>query len=193
MTIAYKVGRGLYVNMTNRCRNDCQFCIRNLCDSVGDAGSLWLEREPSREEVLEDILKRDLAGFDEIVFCGFGEPTERLDDMLWVCKQLKDICTLPIRVNTNGHADLIAGYDTASKFSGLVDVLSISLNAPSAKEYNTLCKPVFGLKTYQSVLDFAKNAKEYVPEVILSVVGGTTDIEACRLIAEEMGLKFRVR
>jgi TatD family-associated radical SAM protein len=191
--MTYCVGDGLYVNMTNRCSNCCAFCERDLCDSVGDAEGLWLEREPSREELLYDIQKRDLTKYREVVFCGFGEPTERLDDLLWLCSQLKKAVCPPIRVNTNGHASLIAGYDTAPKFAGLVDKLSVSLNAAGAEEYNNLCKPVFGLKAYQSLLEFAKRAKEYVPDVVLSVVEGTTDVEACRRVAEQTGLPLKVR
>jgi len=193
MTITYRFGTGLYLNITNRCSCSCSFCIRTLGDSVGDADSLWLEREPSREEVLEDILKRDLTEYSEIVFCGYGEPTERLDDMLWICARLKDADAPPIRLNTNGHASLIAGYDTAPLFTGLVDTVSISLNAATADEYNSLCKPVFGIEAYQGMLDFASRVKEHVPNVILSIVGGTTDTEACRKVAEAIGLPFRVR
>ena len=193
MTITYRVGSGLYINMTNRCTNDCEFCIRKYCDSVGTADSLWLDTEPSRGEVLEDILKHDLTEYKEIVFCGYGEPTVRLDDLIWICAQLKKVCSLPIRVNTNGHASLIAGYDTTPLFKDLVDRISISLNAPDEDEYNRICKPVFEKNAYQSVLSFAESVKSYVPEVVLSVMGGTTDIERCRLIAEEMGLPLRVR
>ena len=193
MIITYRFGCGLYINMTNRCSNDCTFCIRRLGDSVGDAESLWLPREPSREEVLEDIKKRDLTMFDEIVFCGYGEPTERLDDLLWICEQLKKTESLTIRVNTNGHASLIADYDTAPLFANLVDKLSISLNAASAEEYNKLCNPAFGFETYQSILDFAKKVMIYVPDTVLSVVRGTTDIDACSLVAKKIGLPLRVR
>ena len=193
MVITYNVGDGLYVNITNRCTNNCGFCIRRLSDSVGAVDSLWLDREPSREEILDDIQKNDLAWYSEIVFCGFGEPTERLDDMLWICSQLKKTTDRKIRVNTNGHASLIAGYDTASKFHNLVDKLSISLNAAGADEYYLLCNPVFGLESYQGVLDFARRVKEYVPDVVLSIVGGTTDTEACRKAADEIGLPLRVR
>ena len=193
MTITYRVGSGLYVNITNRCSNDCTFCIRNLGDSVGDADSLWLEREPSREEILSDIASRALTDYSEIVFCGYGEPTERLKDLLWICERLKQIDSPPIRVNTNGHASLIAGYDTAPMFAGLVDRLSISLNASDSDEYNRICKPAFGSKTYQGLLDFAKRAANYVPDVILSVVRGTTDTEACRKVADEAGLPLRIR
>ena len=154
MNITYRVGNGLYINMTNRCTNDCIFCIRKLCDSVGDAVSLWLDSEPSREEVLNDVLKHDLSEFEEIVFCGFGEPTERLDDLLWICKKIKQVKNIPIRVNTNGHANLIAGYDTTGLFRGLVDKINISLNAADAREYNELSKPVFGIDAYQGMLDF---------------------------------------
>ena len=193
MTITYCVGDGLYVNMTNRCSNSCTFCERGLCDAVGDAGSLWLEREPGREEILSSILARDLARYSEIVFCGFGEPTERLDDLLWLCAQLKKTGCPPVRINTNGHASLIAGYDTAPRFAGLVDRLSISLNAAGPEEYDALCRPVFGLRAYEGLLDFAQRAKDYVPDVVLSVVEGTTDVEACRIVAGQTGLPLKVR
>jgi len=193
MTITYRVGDGLYINMTNRCTNECSFCIRKLCDAVGDTDSLWLPFEPSREEVLKDIEGRDLEKYSEIVFCGFGEPTERLDDLLWLCNEIKKISNLPIRVNTNGHASLIAGYDTAPLFAGLVDRMNVSLNAASAEEYNELCKSRFGMEAYQGMLEFAGKVKNYVPDVVLSVVAGTTDTEACRKIAEKAGLPLRIR
>jgi TatD family-associated radical SAM protein len=193
MTITYHFGDGLYVNMTNHCSNCCEFCVRELSDSVGSADSLWHDREPSREEILNDIQEHDLTEYSEIVFCGYGEPTVRLDDLLWICAQLKKTGSQIIRVNTNGHASLIAGYDTAPMFFKLVDRLSISLNAAGADEYNLLCKPIFGSKAYQGILDFAIRVKEYVPDVILSVVVGTTDVEACRKVADEMGLPLRVR
>jgi len=193
MTITYRVGGGLYLNITNRCSNACNFCEREIIDSVGDADSLWLEREPTREEILQDILKRDLTQYSEIVFCGFGEPTERLDDVLWLCASLKKTGCPPIRINTNGHANLIAGKDTAPRFSQLVDRVSISLNAATAGEYEFLCKPVYGPDAYPGLLDFAKKVKEYVPDVVLSIVEGTTNEEACRAVAREAGLPLRVR
>ena len=193
MTITYRVGNGLYINMTNRCTNECSFCIRKLCDAVGDTDSLWLEQEPGREEILNDIKSHDLTKYSEIVFCGFGEPTERLDDLLWLCKEIKQITNLPIRVNTNGHASLIAGYDTTPLFEGLVDRMNVSLNAASADEYNDLCKSRFGIEAYQGMLEFAYNIKKYVPDVVLSIVSGTTDTESCRKIADEAGLPLRIR
>ena len=193
MTITYCVGSGLYINMTNRCTNDCVFCIRNFSNSVGDTDSLWLEREPSRDEILADIQKRDLKKYNEVVFCGYGEPTARLEDLLWLCDQLKQADNTLIRLNTNGQSSLIAGYDTAPLFAGLVDTISISLNAAGAEEYMKICKPTFGIKAYEAVLDFATKVRSYVPSVIMSVVNGTTDIEACRKIADNAELPLRVR
>ena len=180
--------------MTNQCSNSCEFCVRERQDAVGDADSLWLEREPSREEIWDDIQKRgDLSRYSEIVFCGFGEPTERLDDMLWLCEKLKAAGAPPIRVNTNGHASLIAGRDVTPEFDGLVDALSVSLNSHCDDEYMRLCRPAFGLGAYGAMLDFAVKARAYVPKVVLSVVLGTTDTEACRKVAEKAGLPLRVR
>jgi len=193
MTITYRVGSGLYINVTNRCTNSCVFCERELVSSVGDSGSLWLEREPTREEIWEDIQKRELGEYSEVVFCGFGEPTERLDDLLWLCGKLKEEGAPPIRVNTNGHASLIAGADTAPSFEGLVDALSISLNAHNAEEYARVCRPVFGIGTYDALIDFSRRAAAYVPKVVLSVVEGVADVDACRKVAGGAGLPLKVR
>lgn len=105
MTLTYRLGNALYINLTNKCTNACSFCIRLGGDTVGDSGSLWLEREPDKEEVLADIFRRDLSEFQELVFCGYGEPMMRLDDLVWIAAQVKRKApNLPIRVNTNGQA-----------------------------------------------------------------------------------------
>ncbi len=192
MTVTYRVGKGLYVNLTNRCSNRCSFCVRESQSAVGDAQSLWLEREPLRQEVWEELDAQDLEAFDEVVFCGYGEPTERLDDLLWLAEKLK-ARGVRVRVNTNGHASLIAGEDVSARFEGRVDCLSISLNCPTAREYAELCSPEFGLEAYPGLLDFAQKAARFVPEVVLSVVEGTTDVDACRAVAEGIGLPLRVR
>lgn len=193
MTITYTLGNNLYINTTNRCTNDCSFCLRNLGDGVGDADTLWLEKEPTREEIIDDIKKRDLSKYSEIVFCGYGEPTERLEDILWIAGEIKKITATPIRVDTNGHSDLLYNKNTAPMFNGLIDKISISLNAPTSKDYDALCKPIFGEKTFEGILNFSKNIKEYVPDVTLSIVGGTTDEEACREIANMLNIPLRVR
>ena len=121
MTIAYTYGNGLYVNLTNRCTNSCDFCVRQQGAGIYGSDSLWLEREPTRKEALDAILAMHPEHFDELVFCGYGEPTCRLDDLLWIAKEIKKRFTLPIRVNTNGHASLIYGKDTGPMFRGAVD------------------------------------------------------------------------
>lgn len=130
------MGKNLYVNTTNRCDMNCEFCLRASGDGVGSADSLWLEREPTREEILADILAQDASAYDQLVFCGYGEPTYRLDDILWVCRELKQRkYPLPIRMDTNGHSDLINGKPTVPLMAGLIDILSISLNNGTAQAY----------------------------------------------------------
>ena len=198
MTVVYEVKDGLYVNLTNRCPCACAFCIRNNADGAYGSGSLWLEREPEAGEVTAAIAAASPERFSEIVFCGYGEPTERLEVLLEVARWLKrNLPDVPVRVNTNGLADLIAGESVAAKFEGLVDALSISLNAADAEEYAALCRPKFGLESYDAVLRFAVEAKRYVPSVVMTVVAaqGFTDEKeaACRAVCERIGVPLRVR
>lgn len=197
MTIVYRVGDGLYINLTNRCPCACEFCIRKNGAGVYGSDPLWLEREPTVDEVVQAV--RDApAGYKSIVFCGYGEPTERLDDLIAVARRIRaEWPGMPIRVNTNGLADLIAGEPTAARFAGVVDALSISLNAENAERYAADCHPRFGAAAYPALLKFAAEAKSQVPSVTLTIVGTpefTPDrIEACRKIAEDLGVGFRVR
>jgi len=196
MTITYKVKNGLYVNITNNCTNRCDFCIRNNGEGAYGSDSLWLEREPSREEILADIELQNPDNFDELVFCGYGEPTCRLHDMLWVCREVRKRWNILIRLNTNGHASLFYGEDTAPLFAGLFDVISISLNAADAQSYDEVCHSIYGEDAYYGVLRFARDVKKYVQTVILSVVEGTLgpdDIKKCAKMADELGVKLRVR
>ena len=148
MTITYEVGTALYVNITNRCSNRCEFCIRNNGDGAYGSNSLWLEKEPTREEILESITARDLGKYTELVFCGYGEPTERLEDMIYVAKQIKAQYAIPVRVNTNGQSSLLYGKDTTPMYAGAFDTVSISLNAPNAEEYDRVCHSTFGLAAW---------------------------------------------
>ncbi len=196
MTLTYRLGNALYINLTNKCTNACSFCIRLGGDTVGDSGSLWLEREPDKEEVLADIFRRDLSEFQELVFCGYGEPMMRLDDLVWIAAQVKRKApNLPIRVNTNGQAELFYGPDAASRLQGVVDAVSISLNAPDARQYDEMCHSVYGEQAFDALLRFAEKCKAYIPSVILSVVDvmDRADIEKCRKIAAEIGVTLRVR
>lgn len=198
MTIAYAVGDGLYLNVTNRCPCACEFCIRKEGDGAYGSSPLWLEREPTADEIVAAAEAAEPGRFREIVFCGYGEPTERLDTVLEVARRLKSLHPdLPIRVNTNGLSDLIAGAPTAARFAGAVDRLSVSLNAATAGEYLELCHPRFGLGSYEAVLGFAAEAKRHVLSVVLTVVaseGFTPEKEAaCRAVAARVGVPLRVR
>ncbi|MBZ4646115.1 MAG: molybdenum cofactor biosynthesis protein [Clostridia bacterium] len=195
MIITYELGNALYVNVTNRCTNRCSFCIRNTAQGVGTGVDLWLEREPTVREVIDDIERRDLSKYKEIVFCGYGEPMVRAYDIIEICKSIKEKFNIPIRINTNGHANLIHGEDITPMLKGLVDCISISLNAKNAAEYQEICGSDYGEQAYHGMLDFAAKCKGYIPQVILTVVDvmPKEDIEACERIAKDIGVEFRVR
>ena len=197
MTITYELNDALYVNFTNRCSNDCIFCLRNNHDNVNGEDNLWLDHEPSIDEIKEDFKKRDMSKYSSVVFCGYGEPLMQFDICMETAKWLKETYpAINIRVNTNGQANLIHGRDVTPELSGLIDSISISLNAPTAKQYDELCHSDFGEKAFDALLDFAKKAKKFVPSVTLSVVDhdlSKEEISACQKLAESNGVDFRVR
>ena len=201
MTITYEYEGALYVNLTNKCNCNCEFCLRRgkAEGSIYTEDSLWLEREPTREEALESFLGRDVCSYREIVFCGYGEPTYRLDVILWLVDELKERFgeQLPsVRINTNGHANLIQGRNVCPELKGRIDTLSISLNAVNAADYVALCHPIQGEEAYQAMLDFAKEAAAYVPNVVMTIVDKdktAEEIETCKRIAAERGVQLRIR
>lgn len=197
MCITYIVEDKLYVNVTNKCSNRCEFCIRNNGDGAYGSDSLWLEREPTRDEILDSIFSRDLTVFPELVFCGYGEPTYRLDDIIYVAKAVKErYPEMKIRINTNGHSDLIQGRNTAPDYEGVIDIVSISLNTPSAERYQQICHSIYGEESFEALLRFASEVKHYVPTVLLSAVKETLtpdEIEQCRMICSDLGVTFRLR
>jgi len=196
MTILYQVKNSLYVNLTNRCPCACTFCLRHNGDGVFGSDSLWLEREPTLDEVLAEFRKHDLDAYDEIVFCGYGEPTERLDDLLKVAAYIRSVSQTPIRINTNGMADLIWQKPTAHLLKGLVDTVSISLNSPDKEEFYKLTRSKFGADSYDAMKQFAVDCKQYVPHVVMTIVDVVTtpeEQEACRKICEELGVTLRIR
>ncbi|MGM9608441.1 MAG: TatD family nuclease-associated radical SAM protein [Oscillospiraceae bacterium] len=198
-TISYEYGDSLYVNLTNRCDCACVFCLRqNGHKGSIYADDLWLDHEPSRQEALDDLLKRDLAAYPEIVFCGFGEPTFRIDDILWLVDEMKKAVPElpPIRINTNGHANLIHGRDVTPELKGRIDVLSISLNGSTCEEYVRVTRPRDGDRAWESMLDFTRKAAQVVPKVVMTIVNKDKtpeEIEACRAMCEELGAALRVR
>lgn len=197
MTITYEVEDGLYINVTNRCSNRCTFCIRNNGDGAYGSDSLWLMREPTLDEICESVFARDLTKYKEVVFCGYGEPTYRLDDIVAVAKRIKgEHPTLPIRVNTNGQSDLINGYNTAPKYEGAFDTVSISLNTPNADKYVEICHPVYKKDAFFALIEFAKNVNKYVQKVSFSVVRQALteeELSRCEEIAKSAGVTLRVR
>lgn len=199
MTISYEYEKGLYVNLTNRCDCNCVFCLRhNNGGGSIYADNLWLSHEPSREEALKDLLARNPASYEELVFCGFGEPMYRVDDIVWLVDELKKaVPDLPsVRINTNGHANLIHGRDVTPMLKDRIDVLSISLNAATKEEYTAVTRPRDGAAAWDAMLDFVRRAKEFVPHVVLTIVDKDktpAEIEACRAIAQELGVTLRVR
>ena len=197
MCITYIVEDKLYVNITNRCSNRCEFCIRNNGDGAYGSDSLWLEREPTVSEILDSIFFHDLTKFPELVFCGYGEPTYRLDDAVSVAKAVKSkYPDLKIRINTNGQSDLIHRLDTAPFYKDAFDSVSISLNAPNAEKYARVSQPAFGLASFDAILAFARRVKNYVPSVAFSVVDealSDEEIEECKNLADSCGINLRVR
>lgn len=194
--ITYVIKNSLCINLTNHCTNKCDFCIKERFGGELRMEDLTFEREPNLDDILFEVSTANLNQYKEIVFCGFGEPTCRLYDMLAICKRIRELTDTPIRVNTNGHASLILGEDTASLFKGLVDCVSISLNAADSDTYVKLCHPKFGENAYVGVLKFARDIIKYVPEVYLTVNGDSIseeDIARCAEIAENIGAKFLVR
>lgn len=196
MTILYKVHNNLYVNLTNRCSSSCVFCLRQTRDHMEESDSLWLDHEPSYEEVIAAFDKFDMNEFNELVFCGFGEPTERFDLLLKVAAYAKDKWQKPVRLNTNGQGSLINNRSIEPEFKGLIDTISISLNTPNADRYHELVRSRFGEKAFDAMLSFAKESKKYVPNVILTTVDTTLTGEEeaqCRKICDDLGVTYRIR
>lgn len=196
MTILYKVYQNLYVNLTNKCPCACTFCLRQTRDQMGESGSLWLEREPTYEEIIADFDNFQMEDFRELVFCGFGEPTERLDVILKVAEYAKKKYQIPTRINTNGLSDLIHGKKTAQLLQGLIDTVSISLNTPNPQRYHELVRSKFGDISYQAMLDFARDCTKYVPHVVMTTVTTTLTAEEeqqCAQICKEIGATYRIR
>ena len=196
MTITYPVHNGIYVNMTNRCPCACTFCLRHQSPSVYGSEPLWLDREPTVKEVCDNIDTWDLTKYNEIVFCGYGEPTERLLDLLEVAKYIRSKSDIQIRINTNGLADLIWNESTAPKLQGLIDTVSVSLNATNKEDYLKIVRPKFGIESYDAMLKFTKDCTKHVPSVVMTVVDEVTskeEQEICRQICKSVGATLRVR
>jgi TatD family-associated radical SAM protein len=164
-----------------------------MSEGVG-GNNLWLQKEPSSEEIIEELKNRDLSGYTEFVFCGFGEPLFAFDKIVEIGGFLRK-AGKKVRLNTNGQADLIVGRNAAERLEDAVDTVSISLNASDAKKYNEICECAYGEDGFFSMLRFAKECVGRVKRVIFSVVNtiGEDEIKRCEKIAADIGAEFRVR
>jgi len=190
-TIAYRIRDSLYLNITNRCSNICTFCPK-FQDYTLRGNDLMLACEPAFEEVMAAVGEPE--GTDELVFCGFGESLLRLELVTRLARELKRRNNYRIRINTDGQANLVHGRDILPELTGLVDCISVSMNAPDAATYQHLCNTPFGTEGFSSVCDFIREAKKYIPQVIASVVSVPgVDLDACRALAESLGASFRIR
>ncbi|MCL2708192.1 MAG: TatD family nuclease-associated radical SAM protein [Defluviitaleaceae bacterium] len=193
MTVLYRLGSKLYINLTNACPCSCVFCLRCFGDGPGGVDSLWLEREPSVSEINDAIDGYDLTTVDEIVYCGYGEPMERAEVVVETARHIRSVCPLPVRVNTNGLVKLVnPGFDLARL--DVIDTFSISLNADDEDEYLRLARPRFGAGSYAALLSFAREVGKK-SKITFTVVGVLDDIRIrnCEGIAALYGAKFRVR
>ena len=186
------IGNNCYVNLTNRCTNRCTFCVRNGKQTF-EGYSLWLkDGEPGAEQVIASI--GDPKKYDEIVFCGFGEPTYRLDVMLKVCDWVHERGG-KTRLNTNGHGSIINERDIAPELKGRLDGINISLNASDSRRYRQICKPIYPDMAFDSMLFFARECRAQGLNCWFSVVDciGEDEIARCRAVAESVGIPLRVR
>ncbi|OGD54813.1 hypothetical protein A3K80_00875 [Candidatus Bathyarchaeota archaeon RBG_13_38_9] len=185
----------IYLNITNRCRNSCSFCLKNYCSGISGY-RLWLEQEPTIKDAW-DSLNAELKDSDkEIVFCGFGEPTVRLDMVLELTRMIKEIYPyLHLRLNTDGLAQLqhVNRKVTKELKEAGMNSISISLNAETQEKYNALCKPSL-IGAYEAVLDFTKECKDIFSHVRLSVVNvSDINIQKCKKIADKLDCEFLIR
>ena len=190
-TYVYKIGNNLYVNLTNRCSNRCTFCVRNGKETF-EGYALWLrEGEPTAEQVMAALGECDC---EEVVFCGFGEPTIKLDVLLKVAKEIKARGGVT-RINTNGQANMIHKRDVTGELAACIDKINVSLNEATAEDYVKLCRPAFGEAAFAGLQDFAKKCAQRGIDTWFSVVDviGEEKIGQCRRIARECGVALRVR
>ena len=188
--------RNLYVNITNQCNCDCVFCLRQKKQMARES-SLWLEKEPSIEEIKTELVKAPWNLIKEVVVCGFGEPTLRMNELISTLKFVKsNYSNMPTRLNTNGLGELANGRNIAADFKDILDTASISLNASTAERYLKLTRAKYGIESYEAMLTFAEHMKPYVPNVVLTIidhVNSEEEIEKCRQICESRNLNLRVR
>lgn len=192
--ILYTYNNQVYANITNKCDCSCQFCIRSHKDGVGEAKNLWFQKDPTLEEIKKAIDEFDFNGYEELVYCGYGEPTCALENLLASAAYVKEHHDIRIRLNTNGLANLYHKRNIIPELAKVVDRVSISLNAPTAEKYQEVTRPQFE-NAFPALLEFATLAKDAFSHAQLSIVDvlPKEDIESCRQLADEIGIYLRIR
>ncbi|MCI8900527.1 MAG: TIGR04100 family radical SAM protein [Lachnospiraceae bacterium] len=192
--ILYTYKNQVYANITNRCDCSCTFCVRSLKDAVGDSETLWHRTEPTLAEIKKAIDSFDFSAYSELVYCGYGEPTCALDNLLKSAAYVKERYPVAIRLNTNGLGNLYHGRNIVPELAQVVDSVSISLNAPTAEKYQAVTRPQFE-NAYPALLEFAALSQASFRHTQLSIVDvlPADEIAACRKIADERGICLKVR
>lgn len=194
--IIYTLEGGTYFNITNKCPCNCAFCIRSKGEAVGEAKKLWFDEEPSLADIKNAIDAYDFTNVKEVVFCGYGEPTNALDNLINTAEYLKSLYPdIKLRLNTNGLSDLINEKPTAKQICSVIDIISVSLNNPNSDEYDKITRNIFKGKAFDAMIAFTKQCVECGNEVHMTVVDviSKENIEKSRKICESLGAIFVLR
>lgn len=192
--IIYSYKDSVYANITNKCNCRCTFCIRFIKDGVGDSGTLWHQTNPSKEEVIEAIREYDFSGFNELVFCGYGEPTCALDTLLAAARVARDEKHLRVRLNTNGLGSAENKRDIVPELAEVFDSVSISLNAPGKEKYEQVVRPQIP-DAFDKMCSFARSCKEKIGDVRMTIVDvlPEDEIKECQSLTSQLGISLRIR
>lgn len=194
--IVYRLNGGVYLNITNKCPCRCAFCIRSQGEAVGDAERLWFDTEPTMEDIKKAIDEFDFTDVKEVVFCGYGEPTNAFNHLIETAKYMREKHPdIKIRLNTNGLSDLINERPTAKELCSVLDSVSVSLNDTTSEKYDKITRNIYPGIAFDAMLDFTRECVQYCDDVRMTVVDviPKEDIEQSRIICESCGAKFRVR
>lgn len=194
-TYLYILDGNLYVNLTNKCSNGCDFCVRNERSSYY-GNYLWLKNgDPMAEQVVAAAKGfGDLTRFKEVVFCGFGEPTYRVAEMAALCDYFHEK-GLKTRLNTNGQGNLINKRDIVPDLKGKIDFVNISLNASCYEKYQPICRSQFKESGFAGMIEFAKLCRKNGIPCRFSIVDciGEEEVEACKRLAESVHIPLYIR
>ena len=190
-TISYVFGKNLYLNITNRCMMACPYCVKRKWSNKFNGNNLKLEKEPSSKEVMESI--ENPKKYNEIIFCGYGDPLVRLEEVKEIAKWIKDNDG-KVRINTAGLANRYHGKNILPELKDIVDIVCISLNGATPQEHNRLNNPIYKEESFSEVLNFVKEAKNYIPEVVITAVEFPGfDVSKVSALAKKIGVRFRSR